>query len=368
LQNRRNAVDPVRIRKAWLGRVSGCLLGKAVEVLSFEQGREGLVGYLERAGALPLRDYVPLIEGTVVARRARNCCAGQMRRAEADDDIDYTLLALALLERFGDALTTADVARAWLNWLPGGATWTAERAAYSTLLMRMDDEFVNGAPPGFDIAECAENACNEWIGAQIRADLYGWVCPGDPETAVRLAITDAALSHQGEGVNGAAYIAALGALLPVSTGMDEALDTALQFIPQNSACTAAVRYAMSLGPGDQAVDRLHRRFGDLPPVHVVNNLATVAWVLANSGVNDFSAAIGNAVMAGWDTDCNGATVGGLMGLSGAEIPDHWTQPWKGRIGSMLAGIGETSVDDVVTRTVAVARNLHLKGTGLDQDN
>jgi ADP-ribosylglycohydrolase len=231
----------------------------------------------------------------------------------------------------------------------------------------MDDEFVNGGPPGFDIAECAENNCNEWIGAQIRADLYGWVCPGDPEAAVRLAATDAALSHRGEGVNGAIYIAALGALLPVSASIGEALDTAVRFIPQDSACADAVRYAMSVGPGEEAVVSLLRRYGDLPPVHTVNNLAIVAWVLANSGVDDFSAAIGNAVMAGWDTDCNGATVGGLMGLSGAEIPDHWTRPWQGRIASMLAGLGETSVDDVVSRTLAVAQSLHSEGTRLDRD-
>jgi len=365
-RNATTVIDPERIRNAWLGRVSGCLLGKAVEVLSFEEGRDGLLGYLERAGALPLRDYVPLLEGTVVALRARHCCASQIRRAEPDDDIDYTLLALALLEQHGNELTTEDVARAWLNRLPAGATWTAERHAYGTLLSRMDDEFVNGAPPGFDIAECAENGCNEWIGAQIRADLYGWVSPGDPETAVRLATTDAALSHRGEGINGAAYVAALGALLPVSASLGEALDAAVQFIPQDSACADAVRYAMSLGPGEQAVVSLHRRFGDLPPVHTVNNLAIVAWVLAITCVDDFSAAIGNAVMAGWDTDCNGATVGGLMGLSGADIPDNWTRPWNGRIGSMLAGLGETSVDAVVSRTLAVAQSLHSEGTRLDR--
>ena len=57
--------------------------------------------------------------------------------------------------------------------------------------------------------------------------------------------------------------------------------------------------------------------------------------------------------AGWDTDCNAATVGGLWGLSGREIPEHWTGPWNGRVAVQLAGIGELVLDDLVDRTVTV---------------
>ena len=48
---------------------------------------------------------------TIVAERAPACCRGHMRRAEPDDDIGYTLIALMLLERHGDAFDVADVAR-----------------------------------------------------------------------------------------------------------------------------------------------------------------------------------------------------------------------------------------------------------------
>jgi hypothetical protein len=68
-------------------------------------------------------------------------------------------------------------------------------------------------------------------------------------------------------------------------------------------------------------------------------------------------AIGEAVAAGWDTDCNGATVGGLFGLTGAPIPRAWTSPWAGRVGLGLAGHSELGLDELVDRTVAVARAL-----------
>ncbi|MGB5331592.1 MAG: ADP-ribosylglycohydrolase family protein [Woeseiaceae bacterium] len=350
------AVEPSRIRAAWQGRVSGCVLGKPVEVLSFQQGREGLNAYLEECGALPLRDYVPLAEGTIVDRLGRACCRGQIVRAEPDDDINYTVLALILLEEVGVDFATADVARGWLRRLPAGATWTAERAAYRTLLCKMADEFVNGDEPGFDLSECSDNEYNDWIGAQIRADLYGWVCPGRPALAAELARRDASFSHRGEGVHGAEFIAALGAAIPATENLDDALDIALEQIPDSSKIAAAVQLGRELVGKADAVERMHETYSGLPPVHAVNNLALVVWALCSAN-GDFGVAIGEAVAAGWDTDCNGATVGGLFGLTGSPIPECWTNPWSGRIGLSLAGYTELQVDEVVERTVRVAQSI-----------
>ena len=352
----RTEADPDRLRAAWAGRVSGCLLGKPLEVLSFRGGPGAVRDYLRSAGALPLRDYVPLLEGTAAVDAGRDCCRGRITRAEPDDDINYTLLALLLLETHGEGFDTVDVARAWLRLLPAGTTWTAERAAYRVLLDNMSEQFVNGADPGFDLAACSDNEFNEWIGAQIRTDLYGWVCPGRPALAAALARRDASLSHRREGVHAAAFIAALGAAIPVSDGIGTAIDRALDEIPAGSLAAAAVRFGRSLAGAPDAVERLHRQYDGLSPLHAVNNLALVTWALCASG-NDFSAAIGDAVAAGWDTDCNGATVGGLCGLMGTPIPDHWTRPWNGRIGVGLAGHAELKLDEVAARTVAVARRI-----------
>lgn len=350
------SADRERIRAAWMGRVSGCILGKPVEVLSFREGVAGLHAYLRAASALPLRDYVPSLPGTLVERLGGGCCRSQIRRAESDDDLNYTMMALHLLETAGTEFDTADVARAWLQRLPAGQTWTAERAAYRTLLDHMADEFVNGDHAGFDLALCSDNPYNEWIGAQIRTDLYGWVCPGRPELAAEFARRDASLSHRGEGIFAAVFIAALGATLPVSDGLDAALNEALATIPEESQTAEAVLFGRSLATADDAVEQLHRKYESTPPVHAVNNLALVVWALC-AAEGDFSAAIGNAVAAGWDTDCNGATVGGLCGLMGYAIPQHWTEPWQGRVMSGLAGESELSLDDLVERTLSVARRI-----------
>ncbi|MDH3275317.1 MAG: ADP-ribosylglycohydrolase family protein [Gammaproteobacteria bacterium] len=349
-------VEAARIRRAWQGRISGCMLGKPVELLSFQQGIAGLEMYLRQAQAYPLRNYVPLLEDTVVERTGSACCRGNIVRAEPDDDINYTVLALMLLEEKGIDLSTADVARAWLRLLPAGTTWTAERAAYRTLLCEMSDEFVNGEDAGFDLTKCSDNDYNDWIGAQIRADLYGWVCPGRPALAAELATRDASLSHRGEALYAAAFIAAFGAAIPMTEDLDAALDVALQHVPGDSAVNAAVRFGQGLTTASDAVAQLHEKYADLAPVHSLNNLALVVWALCSAN-GDFGVAVGNAVAAGWDTDCNGATVGGLSGLAGDPIPERWTKPWAGRVGVSLAGYSELSLADLVARTVAVAQNL-----------
>jgi ADP-ribosylglycohydrolase len=299
---------------------------------------------------------VPLVEETVVEQTGAACCRGHMHRAEPDDDINYTVLALLLLEESGAGFETVDVARAWLRLLPAGTTWTAERAAYRTMLDNMDDEFVNGAPPGFDLSRCSDNPYNDWIGAQIRADLYGWVCPGRPALAAEFAQRDAALSHRGEGINAARFIAALGATIAVNESIDDAIDEASEHIPHDSGASLAVTHGRSLARSADAVDQLHKYYEGMTPVHALNNLSLVVWAIS-SARGDYSAAVGDTVAAGWDTDCNGATVGGLLGLAGVDIPDSWIDPWQGRVGLGLAGHSELQLDDVVNRTIAVARSL-----------
>lgn len=351
-----NASLEDRIRSAWQGRVSGCQLGKPVESLSMQKGHAALSDYLIRAEALPLRDYVPAIPGTQPGDAFRSCCRDHIERSEPDDDIHYTVLALELMEDHGLGLDTAAVARAWLRKLPVAWTFTAERAAYKILLERAHEFFCFGVEPGFDLAECSDNEWNDWIGAQIRADLYGWVCPGRPSLAADLARRDASLSHRAEGVHGAVYVAALGAAIPEADSLEDAVARALEEIPSDSDCAEAVALGRAQAGKPGGDDAIRERYAGVSPVHTINNLALVVWSLL-SHPDDYGAAVGDVVAAGWDTDCNGATVGGLWGLQGKPIPEAWTKPWQGRIAVMLAGKDELSLDDLVQRTVAVTERI-----------
>ncbi len=50
-------------------------------------------------------------------------------------------------------------------------------------------------------------------------------------------------------------------------------------------------------------------------------------------------------------------MGGLWGLTGKEMPGHWTGPWNGRVAMGLAGLDEVSLQSLVERTMAVAKKI-----------
>ena len=67
--------------------------------------------------------------------------------------------------------------------------------------------------------------------------------------------------------------------------------------------------------------------------------------------------VGQPICDGIDTDCNGATVGGLWGLQGRPIPEAWTRPWNERVAVSLAGFDELPLASLVERTVALTEQI-----------
>jgi len=183
---------PERIRCAWLGRCVGNTMGKPVEGLS----RADVEVYLRAADAWPLTGFVPYLEEPPVRTHpsAREASDGRFDAVPRDDDIDWTMLGLHVLETYGRGVTTDDIAREWLDRMPFTQTYTAERVAYRNLVAGL-------RPP---LTATVRNPYREWIGALIRVDAYGYVNPGDPAEAARLALVDASLSHTANGVYGRA--------------------------------------------------------------------------------------------------------------------------------------------------------------------
>jgi ADP-ribosylglycohydrolase len=352
-----------RVLGAWLGRAAGCLLGKPVENWT----RRDIRAVLEYAGDYPLNQYIaypeategaPAVAGTL-ARRPADWFRGHFDRMVRDDDMDYPLIALHLLEQYGPEFTTADVGTAWQMKLPYRLVYTAERVAYANLIN------------GFEPPETAtyRNPYREWIGAQIRADLWGWANPGRPERAAALAYRDAALSHVKNGIYGEMFFAAaIAASFAVDT-MEEALQIGLTEVPANTRFAEAIRQTMRWvkedGDFQKTTDRIHAAYGHYHSVHTINNAALVAMgtLYAEQGVGgdpeSFEPAICLTVMGGWDTDCTGATAGSLAGaLIGARaLPHKWVGDFNDRLESIVIGMTDNRFTDLADRTIAQAKRL-----------
>jgi ADP-ribosylglycohydrolase len=344
------AADEDRVLGAWRGRAVGCVLGKPVEKIP----RAGIREIAEATGNWPVRGWFTAVglPADVAARWPWNRRSAATSLAEnidgvpEDDDLNFALLALALLERHGRGFTTDDVAQAWLDELPAGRVFTAERVAYRNLLLGVE-------PPA---TATYRNPFREWIGALIRADVYGWVNPGDPATAAQYAHRDARLSHTANGIYGAMFVAAMCAQALVASSAEEVVAAGLSVVPPGSRLARAVRQAVADAAAEpdfeRVVDRLYERHGDLHWVHTVNNAALIAAALTHAR-GDFTASIAGAVAGGWDTDSAGATVGSIAGalLGASRIPPQWSL--KNTLASSLTGFDGIGFDELTRRTLAI---------------
>ena len=362
----RDAVpDFDRIHGAWLGRAAGCLLGNPIEGWR----RRRILGFLRDTDNLPIRRYLSSDVQADVRRRYEVKDAGRVYSSHSinwinnvpcmpeDDDTNYTALALVLLEDYGWAFTSTDVASCWMQHLPLLHTYTAERAALRS--------FAHGVLPPRSAS--FRNPYREWIGAAIRADFYGYIAPGNPELAAELAWRDARISHVKNGIYGAMWVAATLAAAAVAPDAKTALLMGLDQVPARCRLAEALRDVVAWHEAgltaDEALDRIHQRYSDTrshPAAHTTPTELS-ATVAPRWGGGELGRTIGLAVQGALDTDCDGATAGSMIGmLRGAQaLEPEWLHPLRGRIRTRVDAMGESFISDLAARTLAIA--VHGKG-------
>lgn len=351
-----------RIYGAWLGRCIGCLLGKPLEgTRSWD-----IEAFLKASGQWPLQDYVRFnVRGK--ARKVFDDLFGKNMLREfmlgydkldhmpIDDDTNYTTIGMMIVKEHGANFTPRDVATFWMNRLPINATCTAERVAYRTFAM-------NIAPPA---SAAFRNPFREWIGAQIRADAFGYVNAGNPERAADFAHRDACISHVKNGIYGEMLMAAMIAAAPYCKDMQELLKVGLSEIPKTSRLHADVSKVLAWRKEgisyEEAVDRIHKWWDETTPHHWchTNSNAVICAVALLWGDNDFGASICRAIIPGYDTDCNGATVGSIFGMMhGADaIGKSWKDRLNNTLKTSMNGYETVKVDAIARDTFDVYRKL-----------
>ncbi|MEW5815368.1 MAG: ADP-ribosylglycohydrolase family protein [Spirochaetota bacterium] len=352
-----------RVYGAWLGRCAGCLLGVPVE----DWPRDRINGFLRETGNYPVKNYmssnvpeeIKQKYGVVDVIKAyagnRSNWINNVNCMPEDDDTNYTILGLKILKDYGPDFTPLDVAETWLAGIPILHTYTAERVAYRNLVdLKM--------PP---VSALYRNPYREWIGAQIRADFFGYITPGNPELGACMAWRDACISHVKNGIYGEMFVAAMLSAAAVTGDINEIIHTGLSQIPEKSRLSAEIRAVIEWKragtPWEQALDKLHLKYDEKNSYDwclVMTNAAVVCLGLIYGGL-DFEKSVGLAVHSGFDTDCNAATIGSIVGmvLGAKALPQKWAAPLNDRIKSCVAGFGDVRISEMARRTVNIIKQI-----------
>ncbi len=336
---------------AWTGRAVGCLLGKPVEGIRSDE----FIPFLKETGNYPMHRYILSSDITddVCSRYKfsfnNKPWADTVDGMPVDDDTNYTVLYQKIVEESGRGFSSEDVAKAWLKYQSVYSYFTAERIAYVNFLNCIQ-------PP--DTAKY-KNVCREWIGAQIRGDYFGYINPGEPEEAAEMAYRDARISHTKNGIYGEMFVSAMLAVAAVNDNIEDIILAGLSQIPETSRLYEAVmkiyddyKNGVSIDDCFEYIHSAYDEHTDHGWCHTISNAMIVTAGLLY-GEGDFGKSICIAVSMAFDTDCNGATVGSILGMRGSIdcISDYWKKPINGKIHTSIFGIGTLDIEKAVDKTI-----------------
>lgn len=340
-----------KIYGAWLGRVIGCLLGKPVEGIRSDE----FIPLLKNSDNYPMHRYVLSTDisqemiDTYKFYLKDKCYADTVDGMPVDDDTNYVVLSQLIIEKYSRDFTSASIADAWVRYQPKTAYFTAEYIAYCNLLDHYD-------PPATAVHK---NPFREWIGAQIRGDYYGYINPGNPELAAEMAFRDAAVSHIKNGIYGEMFVSAMIACAAVCDDIKDIIFGGLAQIPSTSRLYAEIMQVIEDYDNgvtyEEFYNKLHSAYDEYDGhgwCHTLPNAIIVVGALLY-GNGDFGKSLCLAVQAAFDTDCNGATVGSVVGMMiGAKaIPEEWSKPVNDTIHTSVLGVGTVSVSECAKATM-----------------
>lgn len=335
----------------WLGRICGCYLGKPIEGIR----RKELLTVLERTANYPMTRYIcreelsdEVMDGISfpLSKRAYPRDFGKM---SADDDTNYIVVAYKILEKYGREFTSQNVVEAWIDLQPKNAYCTAERVAYRN--------FVNGfLPPDSAVYK---NSFREWIGAQIRGDFYGYVCPSDPEKAAEFAYRDARVSHVKNGIYGEMWVSAMIAAAFGLKSIKEIILCGLQYIPAHSRLYAAIKNIVECHDSgmseETCFESIRTRWDENVGHHWCHTISNAEIVAASLlyGDGDYTKSVCLAAMQAFDTDCNAATVGSVLGvlLGAKRLPKAFTNGICDTLETTVMNVGTVSVQEMAKKTL-----------------
>lgn len=311
-----------KIKGGWAGQVIGCSYGGPTE--------------FQYCGTM-IQDYVPIEWNETSVEWYFDNFSGLF------DDVYMDLTFVEVIDRLGVEAPADSFACAFAN--KEYQLWAANQMGRYNVLQGIK-------PP--ESGYWHNNPHADDIDFQIEADFIGLMYPGMPQSALKLADKVGHIMNYGDGWYGGVFVSMMYALAFVSDDVNFIVNKAIESIPEQSdfhKCIADVIKWHQLYPNDwkQTWFECERKWseevgspgGVFRPYNIdakINSAYVVIGLLYGNG--DFFKSMDISTRCGQDSDCNPATVAGILGTMFGynQIPEKWRVP--------LNSIGERNFDHV----------------------
>ena len=271
--------------------------------------------------------------------------------AVENDDLDLQLVNLHCIEQYGGRADVQLLSREWLEHVH------FEYDEYGHALTNMRRGF--GAP----LSGSFNNFFTDCMGSPIRSEIWAVICAGMPDLAAYYAYHDASVDHAGgEGVYGEIFFAVLESMAFVEKDKFKLIDTALSYLPADSAVRRAVELLLDcyhngmdwVSARQAIIDHFAGDNFTYAPVNIAFTL--VGWLYEEG----FTKQMLTTINCGYDTDCTVATLGSLLGIlhGTAYLDPYWTEPLGENIITSRPITGfraPKAITELTERTIAARR-------------
>ena len=155
------------------------------------------------------------------------------------------------------------------------------------------------------------------------------------------------------------FVAAMLSVAASTSNIEDIILGGLSEIPSTSRLyedVMSVVEAFKTGVSQRkCFDMIHSKYDEYTGhgwCHTISNAMVVAAAVLY-GKGDYGRSVCMAVETGFDTDCNGATVGSVIGMANGiqSIPGYWTKPINDTLHTSIFGVNTVKILDRVKLTM-----------------
>ncbi|NMM48361.1 ADP-ribosylglycohydrolase family protein [Marinigracilibium pacificum] len=240
-----------------------------------------------------------------------------------NDDLDLQILWLDMAARKGPNIRENDFSQHWINHVL--FPWNEYGIATRNL------------KAGLNIPESGKH--NNWywnqsMGSPIRSEIWGMLCPGNPEMASFYAKIDSCLDHEGFSVEAEQFLSACAAIAFFETDLKAIFNEAIKYVSQDGSFISLfnnISLWFETHGEEITAGKIKSMYGDADFTSAPMNVGFTLLALLSQG--DSFDNITRSLNYGHDSDCIVATAAALIGIihGYSNIP----QIWKDRVGNDL---------------------------------